>query len=121
VYSLSLSFLIPHLAVRPLWFIGSPSYLSVRLKISEYFCFCLLDYDTRQATQLAGGYGSAGESYYLYRQGGRLFTAAGGNLFFCNLSTTIQITRSDIPRHCSLLLNLMDLIVKSKAPYSLSV
>jgi hypothetical protein len=59
---LSLSFLIPHLAVRPLWFISSHSYLSARLKISEYFCFCLLDYDTRQATQLAGVYGREGGS-----------------------------------------------------------
>jgi hypothetical protein len=58
---LSLSFLIPHLTVH-LWFINSYSYLSKRLKISEDFCLCLLDYVTRQATQLAGGYVREGGS-----------------------------------------------------------
>ena len=53
--------------------------------------------------------------------GGSLFTATAGNWFFCNLSTTIQITRSDIPRHRSLLLNPMDHIGTSKGRYTLSV
>jgi len=59
---LSLSFLIPHLAVRPLWCINSHPYLNKRLRISEDFCFCLLDYVTREATQLAGGYVREGGS-----------------------------------------------------------